>query len=413
MSSEGLVRILERALFDADFREKVQAGDLSALADLQLTEQDVQTLLGRDGDLAEHAQTAALLLRLTIARLTLTRAVVAPERDMSAGLGWETAPNSDKIKSLAVEVKGAPNPEERRGRLASLISEIEPKQTFEPVAKIAEPEFEKRAPDIYVVGLGINGFDQVTPETINALRKCQHVYYVSSSLGTEEFFKHNSIPSTDLFSCYEEGKHRSIAYQKMAEKVVAHAIEGGPIALAEYGHPTVFAYPPFIISKLCKIFDLKMKVLPAVSAMDCIFAELMIDPAHNGLQMYEATDLILRDRPLLSDVGALIWQVGAVETALYSSNAGKPERYGRLATHLIKYYPPTHVITAIYSSNHPLIRSQIYEFPLWALPDHAEVLHAGYTLYIPPAEMRKVSNYQVDQDSRSMSHLAGISKKVT
>jgi len=53
-------------------------------------------------------------------------------------------------------------------------------------------------------------------------------------------------------------------------------------------------------------------MLPGISAEDCLFADLGIDPSFMGCQTVEATDLLLRNRPLITSGHVLIWQVGVV-----------------------------------------------------------------------------------------------------
>ena len=105
-------------------------------------------------------------------------------------------------------------------------------------------------------------------------------------------------------------------------------------------------------------------VLPGISAFDAILADLRLDPVVHGLQMYEATDLLLRRRPLDPEVPALIWQIGPLETCLHSLAVSRPERFSRLISHLRQYYPPRHEVVAIYCSPHPILPPAIFRFAL-------------------------------------------------
>src|SRR5206468_3187411 len=79
--------------------------------------------------------------------------------------------------------------------------------------------------------------------------------------------------------------------------------------------------------------------LPGVSALDALLADLRLDPVVHGLQMYEATDVLLRRRPLQSDVPAVLWQIGPIETCLHSQAVSLPGRFARLVAHLRHFYP--------------------------------------------------------------------------
>ena len=93
----------------------------------------------------------------------------------------------------------------------------------------------------------------------------------------------------------------------MAAAVVNAALDHPPVTFALYGHPLVFSYPPFLVREMAKYLELKVKLVPGISAMDCMFADLAIDPSMSGIQIYEATDVLIRKRPLQNDVPALIW----------------------------------------------------------------------------------------------------------
>ena len=53
-------------------------------------------------------------------------------------------------------------------------------------------------------------------------------------------------------------------------------------------------------------------MLPAISAGDCLFADLGVDPSYPGSQSLEATDLLLRNCTILSDAHVIVLQVGCV-----------------------------------------------------------------------------------------------------
>jgi hypothetical protein len=150
----------------------------------------------------------------------------------------------------------------------------------------------------------------------------------------------------------------------------------------------VFVNAPFLIRDAAALLGLSVRVLPGISAMATLFAELMIDPGVHGVLMYEATDVLLRRRPLLPDVPTLIWQVGTLESRLYSGRRSRPERLARFQQALSASYPEDHPVTALFSSPHPLVPSHRLDFAVSELCDHAPVLHAGFTLYLPPARLR-------------------------
>ncbi|MEQ8971144.1 MAG: hypothetical protein RIE73_12205 [Coleofasciculus sp. C1-SOL-03] len=124
--------------------------------------------------------------------------------------------------------------------------------------------------------------------------------------------------------------------------------------------------------------------------------------------MYEATDLLLRQRPLQSDVPCLLWQIGTVESRLYSESASKPERFARIKHYLLKFYPPEHKLVAVYSSTYPLVQSALTVFSLNDIESYAEFLHQGVTVYIPPVENRPIADHELYSEMDNITYLNKI-----
>lgn len=262
--------------------------------------------------------------------------------------------------------------------------------------------------DIYIVGLGIVNVRQVTREVEEALRRSREILYVAEIFGLAEYLHQLCPHVTDLRKiAYREGEDRMNAYNTMTAKVIEAALEHPPVTFALYGHPLVFAFPPFQILRVAPLLGLRVKIFPGISAMDCLFVDLKLDPAE-GLQMYEATDILLRQRPLQPDVPCFIWQVGAVESRLYSEASSKPERFSRIKNYLLQYYPPEHKVVAVYSSTFPLAPSRLTPFAIRDIEVQCQDLHPGITLYIPPVDDRPVVDHELLKEMDSVSHLQRI-----
>ncbi len=262
--------------------------------------------------------------------------------------------------------------------------------------------------DIYIVGLGIVNVRQITREVDEALRRSREILFVAQEFGLVEYLNQLCPNVTDLHNiAYCESDNRMNAYNMMTAKVIEAALDHPPVTFAMYGHPLVFAWPPFQILKVAPLFGLRVKILPGISAMDCLFVDLKLDPAR-GLQIYEATDVLIRQRPLHPDVPCLIWQIGTVETQLYSTGNSKPERFLRMKNYLLQYYPPEHKVVAVYSSSFPLIPSLLTEFAIRDFEAHSQEIHPGATLYIPPVGPRPIADHELLQDIASVSHLQKI-----
>ena len=85
---------------------------------------------------------------------------------------------------------------------------------------------------------------------------------------------------------------------------------GARVCAVLYGHPGIFAWASHEAMARVRAAGLPARMLPAVSALDCLLADLGIDPATTGLQTYEATYFFVR-RPAVDPHATLVLlQVG-------------------------------------------------------------------------------------------------------
>src|SRR5207244_11062689 len=94
-------------------------------------------------------------------------------------------------------------------------------------------------------------------------------------------------PSAEsLYPYYRQGESRMIAYVEMIERILYEVRKGLRVCAAFYGHPGVFVYPSHEAIKQARLEGYSAKMLPGISAEDCLFADLGIDPARNGCQSF-------------------------------------------------------------------------------------------------------------------------------
>lgn len=264
---------------------------------------------------------------------------------------------------------------------------------------------------IYITGLGIRTVEHATDELVSTLRRCEEVLFVDTGVATAAWLATLCPRVTDLYAeSYGERRSRVNAYEHMAARVLEAALDHPPVAFAMQGHPLVYSTAPFLIREAAALLDLQVEVLPGISSLDCLFAELWLDPCHDGLQMYEATDLLLRHRPIQPDVPLLLWQVGNVETRLHSGRASRPERFDRLRARLLQTYPADHPVTVFFSRPHPLVPSTRRVLPLGELGAEPDLLHPGVTLYLPPVAIRPVEDVELLRLIDDPAHLRRITR---
>ncbi|HZC36979.1 MAG TPA: SAM-dependent methyltransferase [Chthoniobacterales bacterium] len=249
--------------------------------------------------------------------------------------------------------------------------------------------------DIAIVGLGIVGVHQITREVEETIRRCRQTFVVDSGFGVVRYLESLCGEVTSLVPLYETGKSRLSTYRRMAAEVVNAAIACPPVAFASYGHPLVYCFPTALIRRAAKILNLRVEVLPGVSALDTLLVDLGIDFADNGLQVYEATDLLLRRRPVQSDVPCVLWQANVFADLTYQTHRRAADQFKPLQDYLLQFYPPDHPIKLVISKTFPLLRSIVETYRIGTLAVDLENGPQAGTLYIPPVTQRAIEDQQL------------------
>ncbi len=252
-----------------------------------------------------------------------------------------------------------------------------------------------RAPlpcDIAIVGIGIVGVHQLTHEAEAIIRRCRQTFFTDTGLGVGDYLATLCPVVTDLAEPTEV-RPRIDRYRRVASRVVDAALTGGPVCLAVDGHPTMYSYPTALIRRAAAVLDLTVLVRPGISFLDTLLADLGVDPGFDGLQLYEATDLLVRRRPLQPDVPCVVAQAGMVLDP-YDHPTERPiGSLAQLQAYLLEFYPVDHPVTMVTSPPHPLLPAGRQTVRLGSL---AAALAAGAhllgTLFIPPVTRRPIAD---------------------
>jgi hypothetical protein len=127
-------------------------------------------------------------------------------------------------------------------------------------------------------------------------------------------------------------------------------------------------------------------MFPGVSSLDCLFADLGLDPAVTGCQIHHATELLVRR--IEPDAAALLvlLQIGVIGQTAHHDEPNW-SNLPVLVEYLTEFYPPAHEVIAYQASPYPLARPVVKRVPLERLAE-AE-LTIGMTLVVPPATERE------------------------
>jgi len=239
---------------------------------------------------------------------------------------------------------------------------------------------------LVVVGTGIKTTGQLTIEALAWMRKAEALVYVVGDPVAQAVISEINPAAEDLSVYYEEGRQRIHAYEAMIQHILRLVRSGKLTVGAFYGHPGVFAYPSHESIRRLRAEGFAARMLPGISAEDCMFADLGVDPAVGGMQTYEATDFLINGPLIDNSTQLVIWQIGTLGDLTYRRHKYDTSAMPLLVERLARFFPLDHLLTVYEAPMFPGVEPMIARIPLHALS--AFPITAAMTLYIPPARLR-------------------------
>lgn len=232
------------------------------------------------------------------------------------------------------------------------------------------------------VGVGMTLGSHLTPLCKSHIA-ASDVVFTALSNGIVEMWLSGMHPDVrSLQPLYREGTSRMSTYRQMVETILSEVRAGKRVCAVFYGHPGVFAWPAHKAIELARGEGFSARMEPGISAEDCLYADLGIDPGKYGCQHYEATQLMTYRRRIDPSAYLIVWQIGiAGDRSLRKFATGRDHRQV-LVDVLARDYPLDHEVILYEAATLPVQAPRIEHFALRALPDAEFDMHA--TLAIPP-----------------------------
>jgi RimJ/RimL family protein N-acetyltransferase len=179
---------------------------------------------------------------------------------------------------------------------------------------------------------------------------------------------------------------------------------GKRVCGAFYGHPGVFAGVPHDAIEQARREGYDAYMEPGISAEDCLYADLGIDPGRYGCQHFEASQLMLYRRRIDPSAYLVLWQVGVAGDRSLARFATGAEYRQVLVDVLTRDYDPGHEAIVYKVATLPTQRARIERTTIGQLPEVDIDMHA--TVVIPPA-------HPLQADEKIRERLADLDRAFT
>lgn len=239
-----------------------------------------------------------------------------------------------------------------------------------------------RSGSLACVGLGMMLGAHLGPRARACIEQADVVFAAMSDPVVEQWLQQMHADVRSLQPYYAEGKSRQITYREMVEAMLAEVRAGRRVCGAFYGHPGVFAQVPHDAINQARIEGYAAHMEPGVSAEDCLYADLGIDPGRYGCQHYEASQLLFYRHRVDPSAYLVLWQVGVAGDRTYRRFASSAAHRALLVERLMQDYPADHQVVVYEAATLPIVRPRVDFLRLDSLSD--ATLHMHSTLVVPP-----------------------------
>lgn len=236
------------------------------------------------------------------------------------------------------------------------------------------------ASSLTVVGTGIQFACHTSPAARACIERADKVFHLVPDPAAGEWLKQLNGTAESLHRC-APGKLRIEMYRDMVERILSCVRGGANVCAVTYGHPGVFSYPAHEAIRHARREGFPATMLPGISAVDCLFADLGVDPGACGCQSFDATDFLIYRRRFDPTSVLILCQIGVTgELGGGVTRAASGLRV--LADVLAEHYGAGHETIVYEAAEHPFCEPSILRVPLAKLPG-ARISRAS-TLCVPP-----------------------------
>ena len=233
------------------------------------------------------------------------------------------------------------------------------------------------------VGMGMTLGSHLTPLARSHIEQADVVFAALSDHVVELWLQRMHPDVRSLQPYYQDGVSRMKTYRKWVDLMMTEVRAGKRVCAVFYGHPGVFAWSPHKAIEVARAEGFEAHMEPGISAEDCLYADLGIDPSRYGCQHFEASQLLFYERCIDATGYLVLWQVAMVgDWSLTRYDTGSAYRQV-LVDLLSRDYPLDHEVIIYRGATLPIEKPRIRRIALRDLP--STPLTAEVTIILPPA----------------------------
>ncbi|MGA9333576.1 MAG: SAM-dependent methyltransferase [Rudaea sp.] len=252
------------------------------------------------------------------------------------------------------------------------------------------------------VGIGMTLGSHLSPLARSYIEQADVVFMAVSDGIVEKWLETMNADVRSLQPLYAEGKSRIKTYREMVNAMMTQVRGGKKVCAAFYGHPGVFAWAPHEAIRIARKEGFVAHMEPGISAEDCLYADLGIDPGALGCQHYEASQLLYYKRRIDPGAYLVLWQVGAVGDRARARIATDNAYRQLLVDRLARDYPLNHKVIIYRAATLPIHQPRAERIALGKLATAR--IEVPDTLVIPPTQ-------KLEADTKMLQRLEKLDRE--
>jgi hypothetical protein len=243
----------------------------------------------------------------------------------------------------------------------------------------AEPD--QPSGSLTIAGAGIRPGLHATRESIARIRSADKVLYLLAEITPITWLEELNPSAEPLDDLYRADRPFAEVYEDIVGRILDHVRKPQEVCVVFYGHPSVFDRTSHDAVRRARAEGFEARILPGITAEDCLYVDLELDPGAAGWQSFDATDFLVRRRAPDPAVPLILWQVGVVGG---TRTTGEVRRLGLsvLGERLEELYGAEHELVVYEATPFPVGRPMVERCAVRELAD-AGVTGLS-TLYVPP-----------------------------
>lgn len=247
-----------------------------------------------------------------------------------------------------------------------------------------------------ILGTGYRLASDVSAAALAEMRACDKLFHLVLDSATSLWIESLNPSAESLQEAYVEGRPRDQIYEEMVETILAAVRRGLRVCVAFYGHPGVFGQPGHEAVRRARSEGHAARMLPGISVIDSLFADLGVDPAQDGCQIFDATDFLIHRRAFDADSALVLLQVGSIAVSVCRAEGdSNVDGLKVLAEVLSESHPADHQVIVYRASPFPICEPILERVTLEGLSGAG--IPTLSTLFVPPAKSRPEDRVMLDR----------------